>query len=235
MIWAASRGLHFQRQLGENQDFRFNEYFMWQIMPAFLKRRNSPIFPSNLAFKAGWWLPSFSAVNTALFVGRCHRRWDCIVQQVLIQMYCKSPCLACSPQNRIFLYPGLSSPVPFVRSSKVTSSASAPQVCESIAYGGIISSPTNSLARLNSPVSLCSKRRIASHKIWREQAVGMGFGRGRLGRETHLAIKVSDYTGKAKPLNHTEELYLKARLFKTRIVRTRFTRRADCTAQIVAR
>ncbi len=46
-------------------------------------------------------------------------------------------------------------------------------------------------------------------------------------RIPYLAIKVSDYTGKAKTLNHTEELYLKARLFKTRV--------ADCTAQVVAR
>src|SRR5271156_3504902 len=85
--------------------------------------------------------------------------FDLSMQQVSTQKYCEPSRLACSPQNRILLYPFLCLPVPSTRSLKVTSSVSGPHVCESIAYPGT-SSPTKSLVRLNSPALLRSKRRI---------------------------------------------------------------------------
>lgn len=66
--------------------------------------------------------------------------------------------LAYSPQNRILLQPALSLPVPFIKSLKLTSSVSAPHVCESIVQRGILSQ--RSLVRLNSPPSLLCRRRI---------------------------------------------------------------------------
>jgi len=55
-------------------------------------------------------------------------------------------------------------PVWFIRSLKVTSSSSAAQVCESIAYGGILS--IRHLVRLNSPSSFRLRRRMLVYKFW---------------------------------------------------------------------
>jgi hypothetical protein len=82
-----------------------------------------------------------------------------LMQHVSTQKYLSPPCRACFPQNRIFLYPGFVLPLPVWRSAKVTSSLSAPQVCESIAYGGMLLS--FKLWMLSSLLSLYCKSRIA--------------------------------------------------------------------------
>jgi hypothetical protein len=51
---------------------------------------------------------------------------------------------------------------------------------------------------------------------WRDK----GTATRLLAENTILAIEVNEYTGKARSLNHTEELYLKARQFKRRVVGT---------------
>src|SRR3982074_3586902 len=85
--------------------------------------------------------------------------FDLSIQQVSTQKLCRPSRLACSPQNRIFSYPTLFFPLPSIRSPYVTSSISAPHVCERIAYSGILPRP-KSLVRLNSLSLLHSSRRI---------------------------------------------------------------------------
>jgi hypothetical protein len=67
--------------------------------------------------------PSFSAAHTAIFVGHCHRRWDYMVQQVLIQAYRRPSLLASWHVNSIVFHPDLSFARSGVRrSANVTSS-----------------------------------------------------------------------------------------------------------------
>ena len=54
--------------------------------------------------------------------------------------------------------------------------------------------------------------------VWRDN----GTATRLLAENTILAIEVNEYTGKERTLNHTEELYLKARQLKRRVVGTSF-------------
>jgi hypothetical protein len=106
----------------------------------------------------------FSAADAGFFVGYSYRWWVCIVQQVSIQKCCRPFWLACFAQNLILSYPSFFSQIPFLMSSKVTSSSSSPHVCESIAYGGIASSRNRLPVSPILPSSLRWRKRIAGHR-----------------------------------------------------------------------